>query len=241
LERLNVQFTDGIGIQATSTEIAALLAFCKDAKESKVYLRLEHGKLLSWATCGFAAVYHHGEAWDGKGKASQQEHVWQISADALSMIRKGMGKSDEVILQTNKKLSITGADIRDIETGEKKPPIGLDGFVSEQLELNMPKLIPERPGRRTGEIPVSQLTLAQAVIGLLAKVCKAADTEANRFFFPSDPHQPVYVEVDKPSRLYDEEQPRWIVVLAPMRLAEAAEDDEGNFEDQPDPAGGDEA
>ncbi len=40
-----MQYTDGIGIQATSTEIAALLSFCKD-EESKVSIKLEGGKAL---------------------------------------------------------------------------------------------------------------------------------------------------------------------------------------------------
>ena len=229
-----MQFTDGLGIQATALEIAALLHFCKDDEGAKVSVRLGDGKLLAFTSCGKAAVYHHGESWNGSGKASKQEHAWQISADALSMIRKGMSKSDEVIFNVNKKLGITGADIRDIETGNKKPPIGLDGFVSEQLEFDMPALLPTRPGRNTGEVPTSQLTLAYSVLSMLQKVGKAAESEANRFFFPSDPLQPVYVEVDKPSRLYDEEQPRWIVVLMPLKLAAAAE-----FEpdDDADPTG----
>lgn len=219
-----MQFTDGIGIQATSTEIAALLSFCKD-DESKISIKLEGGKLLSWAACGVAAVYHHGEAWDGKGKASKASHQWQISADALSMIRRGMAKGDEVIFTTGKKLEILSADIRDIETGNKKPPIGLDGFVSEQLEFDMPKMLPVRPGRRTGEVPTDQVALSFTVISFLSKVCKAADSETVRFFTNSDPHQPLYVEVDEPSRLYDEEQSRWICVLMPMKLAAAAEAD----------------
>ncbi len=137
-----------------------------------------------------------------------------------------MAKGDEVILTTGKKLDILSADIRDIETGNKKPSIGLDGFVSEQLELDMPKMLPTRPGRRTGEVPSEQVALSFTVLSLLSKVCKAADTETARFFIPSDPHQPIYVEVDKPSRLYDEEQPRWVCVLMPMTLAAAAEADD---------------
>lgn len=221
-----MQFTNGIGIQATSTEIAALLSFCKDDDEAKVSVKLMGGKLLSFAANGISAVYNHGEAWDGKGKPSDLIHNWQISSGALAMIRRGMSKGDEVIFTVGKKLDILSADIRDIETGNKKPSIDLSGFVSEQLEFDMPALLPTRPGRRTGEVPSDQIALSFSVVSLLTKVCKAADSEASRFFIPSDPHQAIYVEVDKPSRLYDEEQPRWVCVLMPLKLAAAAEADE---------------
>ena len=220
-----MQYTDGIGIQATQTDLVALLAFAKDDKDAKISVRVENGKLLAWATCGSAAVYHHGETWNGSGKPSQSCHNWQISTDAIEMIKKGMSSGDEVFFRTDSKLSIFDAEIRSIDTAEKKPPIGLDGFVCEQLELDLPAFIPDRPGRRTGEVPASAVASAFTVLEKLKKVCKAADTEAARFYSPSDPHKPVYVEVDKPSRLSDEEQPRWVAVLMPLRLEEAAVSD----------------
>ena len=224
-----MQYTDGIGIQATAPEIAALLSFCRD-EEATVSVKVADGKLLAFAANGIAAVYNHGEAWDGKGKPSKLVHNWQFSADALKMVRGGMSKGDEVIFTLGKSGDVKSADIRDIETGNKKPSIELTGFVSEQLEFDMPSMLPTRPGRDTGELPSDQIALSYSVISLLAKVCKAADTEASRFFIPSDPHQAIYVEVDKPSRLYDEEQPRWVCVLMPLKLSSAAEVDEGDEE-----------
>lgn len=222
-----MQYTDGIGIQATAPEIAALLSFCKD-KDSKVSVKVSDGKLLAFAANGIAATYNHGEACDGKGKPSGLVHNWQFSADALKMVHGGMLSGDEVIFTLGNSDNVKSAEIRDIKTGNKRPPIELSGFVSEQLEFDMPTLLPTRPGRRTGEIPSDQIVLSYPVISLLAKVCKAAESEASRFFIPSDPHQAIYVEVDKPSRLYDEEQPRWVCVLMPLQLASAAEVDEGD-------------
>jgi hypothetical protein len=57
---------------------------------------------------------------------------------------------------------------------------------------------------------------------LLKDVAKAAGTEANRFFVTSSPTAPVYVEVDKPSQLADEDQASWVCILMPMALKDDA-------------------
>lgn len=219
-----MQYTNGVGLATTAAEIAALVAFSRDSDDAKVSVRVGGGKLTAWAVNGIAAVYNHGDSWDGKGKASSVDHAWQITAETLKSLKKMMGADDELILHTNNKNQLVEAEIRAIETSQSKLKINLDGHVAEQLDLDLPNSIPTRPGRNTGEIPTSELVLGWTVISLLKYVAKAANTDACRFFISSNPEQQIYVEVDQPSRLYDEEQPRWVCVLMPTRLSSAADD-----------------
>lgn len=219
-----MQYTNGVGISTTAAEIAVLVAFSRDSDDAKVSVMIENGKLIAWAACGVGAVYNHGDAWNGSGKRSSLAHQWQITAETLRDLKKMMKNDDELILHTDEENHLVDAEIRTIKTSQSKlKHIDLDGHVCEQLELNLPEKIPARPGRDTGEIAASELVLGWTVLSLLKTVAKAAETDSCRFFLNSNPELPVYVEVDKPSRLYDDEQPRWVCVLMPIRLSSASE------------------
>lgn len=213
-----MQFTDGVGISGTAAEVAALCAFCADEGNlATVAVKVADGTLVSWATNGQAAAYHHGEAFDGTGSPSRIKHEWQISADWLRTVRRSMEGGDEVILRTDAKQRVVEAVVRDIETSSVKLRVSLDDQVAEQISIDLPAVAPSRPGRHTGEIPTSELMVSWHVLQLLGKVTKAVDSSAIRFFISSNPTQPIYCEVDVPGRMYDEAAPRWVVVLMPIK------------------------
>lgn len=219
-----MQYTDNLGIQVTKAELAALVQLCGDTERmSSISVRVRDGKLVSWATDGSNAVYLHGETYDGKGKPSTVEHDWQIGADMAKSIARSMPRGSEVILHANKKLQLVEAEVRDIESASSIMKIDLDGHVAEQLDLSLPEYFPTRPLRDTGEVPFPTITFDWRALSLLKKVCAAAETNIIRVFANSNPRTPIYAEVDIPTRLEDEEQARWVVVMAASEAAEELE------------------
>jgi hypothetical protein len=219
-----MQFTDGVGISGTAAEIGALCAFCADEGNlATVAVKVDDGSLVSWATNGCAAAYHHGESFDGKGSPSRTKHEWQISADWLRTVRRSMKSGDEVILRTDAKKRVVEAVVREIETSSVKLRVSLDDQIAEQISIDLPMVAPSRPGRHTGEIPTSELMVSWHVLQLLGKVTRAVDSSAIRLFVSSDPTQPIYCEVDVMGRMYDDEAPRWVVVLMPLNQTEKTE------------------
>lgn len=215
-----MQFTHGIGIVITKNELKAITQAAKDADDAKVVFRVRDGKLLVWAVSASLAVYHHGDAFDGNGKKATEDRTWHVVADTLRMIEKPMDKDDELILAVSRTERMTEAKVRVSESNEVRMCISLDGHVSEQFDLSMPFVLPERPLRNTGEIPTPELVLGWGTTSLLQHVAKAAETNAMRYFIPSNPAAPVYIEIDKLKNLADESQPRWVVVLIPIDLDE---------------------
>jgi hypothetical protein len=216
-----MQFTDGIGIQVTKPELAALIQFCgEEDRLANVSIRVRDGRLVAWATDGQNAAYLHGESWDGKGKPSAASQDWQVAAEMAHSIARAMGKDTEAILHVNKKLQLTEAEIKEIESGKSLMKIDLAGHVAEQLDLSLPNFFPSRPPRDTGEVPFETQTFSWGALALLRKVCTAAVTDVVRTFVNSNPVHPIYVEVDTPARMRDDEQPRWICLLAPSSAAE---------------------
>lgn len=215
-----MQFTHGIGIVITKNELKAITQFAKDADDAKIMFRVRYGKLLVWTASSSAAVYHHGLAFDGNGKKATEDRTWQVVADTLRGIEKLMDKDDELILCVSRTERMVEAKVRVSESNENRMSISLDGHVSEQYDLSMPALLPDRPLRETGEIPTSELVLGWGNTELLKCVAKAAETNAMRYFIPSNPAAAVYIEIDKLKNLADESQPRWVVVLIPIDLDE---------------------
>lgn len=213
-----MQFTHDIGIVATKAELKAILGFAKDSDDAKISFRVQDGKLVAWAASSIAAVYHHGLAFDGKGKPATEDNSWHVTVDILRRIERGMTSKDEVVLHVNRALHFTEAEVRTIEDSQSMTRTSLDGHGSEQIDLSLPNTLPTRPDRYTGEIPTSKLTLGMTTLLLLKDVAKAVGTEANRFYITSNASAPVYVEVDKPSVLNEEDQAAWVCVLVPMTL-----------------------
>jgi len=217
-----VQFTDNIGIQITKSELHALVQFCGDGDRLEfISFRVGDGKMVAWATDGHNASYLHGDSWDGKGKPSKTLIECQLAADMAKTISKSMGKDHEVFLRTDKALHLVEAEIKYIETSASCAKIDLTGHVADQLDLSLPNYIPTRPPRGTGEVPFETQTFSFGALALLKKVCAAAQTDVVRAFVNSNPTHPIYCEIDTPTRLHDEEQPRWICILAPSTAAES--------------------
>lgn len=217
-----MQFTHGIGVMATKPEIEALVGFAKESDDAKVTLRVRDGRFLAFAANGISGVYHHGEALDGEGKPATEDRIWQIPADTLRMLKGAMETGDELVLHTDSVCRLFQAEIREIETSKSRLRIDLDGHVSEQLQL--PINLPERPIRHTGEITTPEVTFSWGVLKQLQAVTKAADSTATRFVLSSNPKSPIYVEVDEPRRLSDEEQARWVCLLMPMVIDRGDDD-----------------
>lgn len=233
-----VQYTDGIGISICKPELQALAQFCGEADRlAFISFRVANGKTIAWAVDGHNAAYLHGDAWDGKGKPSKSECDFQLAAEMAETIARSMTKETEVFLKTDKKLHLFEAEVKDIESGVSRARIDLDGHVAQQIDLSLPNYFPTRPPRESGEVPGEMQTFSWGALALLKKVCAAACTDVVRTFVNSNPTHPIYCEIDTPARLNDDEQPRWICVLAPSK---AAADAVSNTDDQPDPAGGDE-
>lgn len=231
-----MQYTNNIGISTTVAEIAALVSFSRDSDDAKISVSVANGKLLAWAVNGIAAVYNHGDAWDGKGKPSAVDHDWQVNADMAKRLAKQLQKDEDLTFRVNKALQFTTAETKDIEDGTSRSHTDLRGHTSEQLDLDLPNYFPSRPMRDTGEVPADVQCLAWNALALLRKVCVAAGSGAIRTFVNSNPTHPIYCEVATPAQLHDDEQPRWVCVLAPSITAEV---DGRPIDDQDDPAGGD--
>lgn len=220
-----MQYTQDVGVTANKREIAALLGFCgEDENFGNISIRVRDGKLLAWAVDGSNAAYLHGEAFDGKGKPAKIDRDWQISLEMAKSLKGAMGNSDEVVLMTDKKLRMFEATIRDEESGAPRMKIDLDGHVGEQLSLELTKYFPERPARDSGEVPCATNCLSWQAFARLKLVCKAAETDAIRQFVASTERAPIYVEIDKPASLKDDNQPRWVCVLAPSAIAEGIDE-----------------
>lgn len=215
-----MQYVDQVGITANSREIAALLEFCgEDERLANISIRVRSGKLTAWAVDGSNAAYLHGISYDGKGKPSELERDWQLSLEMARSLKRSMAKSDEVLLKVNKRLQLHEAEIRDEESGAPRMKIDLDGHVSEQLDLELPSFFPERPARDSGEVSAATMAFSWGALARLKRVCVAAETDAIRCFVASSERAPIYVEIDKPAALNDDEQPRWVCVLAPSAIA----------------------
>jgi hypothetical protein len=213
-----VQFTHGIGIVITKTELKAVTSFAKGSDDAKIVFRVRDGKLLVWTASSVAAVYHHGPAFDGGGKKATEDRTWQVVADTLRGIEKLMDNDDELVLCVSRTERMTEAKVRVADSSESRMSISLDGHVSEQYDLSLPALLPSRPERNLGEIPVAELVLGWSATSLLKDVAKAAETNAMRYFITSNPAAPVYIEIDKLKNLADESQPAWVCVLIPIDL-----------------------
>lgn len=232
-----MQYTDNVGIQGTKAEFAALLEFCGESSEkfTGISIKLERGKLLAWATNGLAAIYHHGATYDGNGKPSQAEDAWQIPADVLRTILKAAGNKDELILSLTKRRALKDALIRDIETSTERGRFDLSNTSTNGELFEIEHIVPSRPDRNSAS--VGCLNVAPSLLVLLKKVSKATGADACRIWMPESGIAPLYVEVDTLTALSDEEQPRWIVVVMPLRDADEAkpasdDDEEGENEDE---------
>jgi hypothetical protein len=232
-----MQYTDGIGINITKPELVALVQFCGETDRlANVSFRVRDGRIVAWATDGHNIANLHGDAWDGKGKASTADHDWQIGADMAKRLAKQLQKGEDLTFRVNKSLQLTTAETKDIEDGTSISHTDLKGHTSEQLDLDLPNYFPSRPMRDTGEVPAETVSFAWPSLALLKRVCSAAGTGAIRVFVNSNPLHPIYCEVATPAQLNDDEQPRWVCVLAPSITAEI----EGHeVDDDADPAGGD--
>jgi hypothetical protein len=219
-----MQFTHDIGIVATKAELDALLAFSKDTNDASITIRVRAGKLLAIASCGRSSVYHHGEAWDGAGEPATERCIWQVNAELLRRINKGLGNDEELLLSIDDVHHLTHAVVRTIEDNETKQKIDLDSFVTSQLELSLFDFLPSRPDRNNRSKRTPEFMLGFSQLDLIKKVTKAASTDAVRFFVESSPNTPVYVEVDQIKRLADEEQARWVCVFVPIKLDEDFEE-----------------
>lgn len=220
-----MQFTDNVGIIGTKLEFAALLKFCgeKSDKFTGISIKLERGKLLAWATNGISAIYHHGLTLDGAGKPSEATDAWQIPADVLGTVLKAAGNGDELILSLSKKRVLKDVLIRDIETSTERGRFDLSHTATNGEPFGIYHIVPTRPDRNCSS--VGCLNVAASLLELLRKVANATGSDACRIWMPETGAQPLYVEVDALTVLSDEEQPRWVVVLMPLRTDEDSEEE----------------
>jgi hypothetical protein len=219
-----MQFTDNVGIIGSKLELAALLKFCGESSDkfTGISIKLERGKLLAWATNGISAIYHHGLTFDGAGKPSEATDAWQIPADVLSTVLKAAGNGDELILSLTNKRGLKDALIRDIETSTERGRFDLSHTATNGELFAIEHIVPSRPDRNS--CSVGCLNIATSLLELLRKVSKATGSDACRLWMPENGAQPLYVEVDTLTALSDEEQPRWVVVLMPLRTDDESEE-----------------
>lgn len=215
-----MQFTKKLGVVIEKKELDAALKFAGES--SCLYIKIDRRKLLAWSSQGHASIYHRGEAFDGAGKGYDGYHTWQVAVSALEPLRRLMQEGQELILCTNEAGRMTRYKVRSIGSSQKINSGSLDGNVAEQLDLNLPKLLPMDPPLRLHmALAADQMVWSPHYLKLLDIVGKACGKGAvARFCIPEDSESVTHVQIDTRQNFIDSNEPRWTVLLPAASLEE---------------------
>jgi hypothetical protein len=208
-----MQFTLGVGVVIAKEELKAILAF----SDEHIAIRIHNGKFLAWGTDGSNSIYNRGDAFNGEGKPFKGFYDWEIDTNALTALNRMMQSGDEVVLETTEGGLMTRYKVRDIESSSTVLEGSLDGRVSTQITLDLPTVLPEKPP----EFFTRSATMnwSPAVLKMLDDVGKAVGKGSTaQFWIPAYDDQKTYVQVDTRKSFVDGDEPRWLVILAPIRL-----------------------
>ena len=218
-------YTHDQGITATKAELAAILQATKDGDEryGHVGFIVDNADLRVQASNGHAAIYHHGDAFDGTGAKHEGSGTWQVSADVLGRIKASMDSKDELILHVNRDGRMTSALVRAMSGDDPRfTKTDLDGYVSEQLAIDLTTRVSDSPA--PVETPLPQLGLDLGMLTLAHRVGKACGGGSCRFTLPANDRSPVVLEIDTDENLATAAGPAaWVVVVMPLRLGEVEE------------------
>ena len=211
-------FSKDQGIIATRQELLAVLQFCgADGGAAFVGLSVRRGELTVRAYNGSAAVYHRGDALDGKGGRYEGAHRWGVAAKLLACAAKSVkGSTEELVLCHDLDGSLSAAIVREISSGKPIAKFDLAGQVDGQL----PMFEDDVPEPRVDPEPVSMFGADPQMVAMLGRVCRAC-SGVTRWVLPSEDRRPIYVEVDTEERLGDSETPAWLVEFMPLRFVDA--------------------
>lgn len=210
-------FSKDQGIIATRHDLQAVLQFCgTEGPSSFVGLSVCRGELTVRAYNGSAAVYHRGDALDGKGGRYDGAHRWGVCAELLARAAKSIkSASEELVLCHDIDGSLSAAIVREISSGKPIAKFDLAG----QVDGQMPMFEDDVPEPEPGAQPLSRFCVGSQATMMVGKVCRAC-SGAQRWVIPAEDRLPIYVEVDTEERLGDGEQPAWLVEFMPLRFVD---------------------
>lgn len=212
-------FSKDQGIIATRHDLQAVLQFCgTEGPSSFVGLSVRRGELTVRAYDGSAAVYHRGDALDGKGGRYDGAHRWGVSAELLACAAKSIkGASEELVLCHDLDGSLSAAIVREISSGKPIAKFDLAGQVDGQI----PMFEDDVPEPRFNPESISMFGAEPQAMAMLGRVCRAS-SGVMRFVLPTDDRTPIYVEIDTEERFGDGEYPAWIVEFMPLCFIDPA-------------------
>lgn len=210
-------FSKDQGIIATHRDLQAVLQFCgSEGPSSFVGMSVRCGELTVRAYNGLAAVYHRGDALDGKGGRYDGAHRWGVAAELLACAAKSIkGSSEELVLCHDVDGSLSSAIVREISSGKPIAKFDLAGQVDGQMPMFEDDVPEPNPGARA----LQRFCVGAQATAMVGKVCRAC-SGAQRWVIPTEDRLPIYVEVDTEERLGDGERPAWLVEFMPLRFAD---------------------